>query len=155
MRKIIRPHLEQGSPLATESWLDLEALTQVEVTSEDAEHPIESALSARAAGWRAQNPGEQSIRLLFDKPQRLKCIRLLFREEKQTRTQEFVLRWTTVGAGPPREIVRQQFHFCPAGATAETEEYQVQLENVVTLELVIIPNLGGGTYASVAELRVA
>ena len=35
------------------------------------------------------------------------------------------------------------------------EEYQVELENVAALELAIIPNLSGGSYASLAQLRLA
>ena len=50
-------------------WLDLERLAQVEITSENAKHPIESALiSDRGTGWRAAQPGKQTIRLIFDQP---------------------------------------------------------------------------------------
>ena len=95
MRKQISPQPQRESPSANTSWLDLEALARVEVTSEDAAHPIESALlTVGATGWRAESPGEQTVRLLFDAPQRLRRIRLLFREEKEARTQEFVLRWS-------------------------------------------------------------
>ena len=45
----------------------MEGLAEVEITSEDADHPIESALlPGRASGWRAAGPGKQTIRLLFD-----------------------------------------------------------------------------------------
>ena len=48
-------------------WLDLERLAQVDITSESAEHPIESALIPdRGSGWRAARPGKQTIRLIFD-----------------------------------------------------------------------------------------
>src|SRR5947199_10521369 len=96
MRKRITSKPQRESPSANTSWLDLEALARVEVTSEDAAHPIESALlTIGALGWRAECPGEQTIRLVFEAPQRLRRIRLLFREEKETRTQEFVLRWSS------------------------------------------------------------
>ena len=46
----------------------------MEVTSEDAAHPIESALlPGSASGWRAAAPGTQTIRLLFIRPQRLEA----------------------------------------------------------------------------------
>ena len=119
-------------------------------------HPIESALlTIGATGWRAESPGEQTIRLLFEAPQRLRRIRLLFREEKEARTQEFVLRWSPTADGSSRDIVRQQYHFSPSGATEEIEEYRVEFEDVTALELTIIPNLSGGSYASLAQLRLA
>src|SRR5438067_9191119 len=111
MRKRITSKPQRESPSAHTSWLDLEALARVEGTSEDAAHPIESALlTVGAAGWRAQSPGEQTIRLLFEPPQRLRRIRLLFREAKDTRTQEFVLRWSPTTENSWRDVVRQQYH---------------------------------------------
>jgi hypothetical protein len=156
MRKQIISLPQRESPSANTRWLDLEALARVEVTSEDAAHPIESALlTVGATGWRAESPGEQTVRLLFEAPQRLRRIRLLFREEKETRTQEFVLRWSPTTESSWRDIVRQQYHFSPSGATEEIEEYQVELEDVAALELTITPNLNGGSYASLAQLRLA
>lgn len=156
MRKRIGALPRPERPPGNTSWLDLEAVARVEVTSEDAEHPIESALlTIGATGWRAQSPGEQTIRLLFEAPQRLRRIRLLFREDKETRTQEFILRWSPTADALSRDVVRQQYHFSPAGATEELEDYRVELEDVVTLELTIIPNLSGGSYASLAQLRLA
>ena len=96
MRKQIINQGSQGiSPADDQDWLDVEHLVQVELTSEDAEHPIESALIVnRGSGWRAQQPGEQTIRLLFDKPRRISRIQLAFQEDERERTQEFVLRWS-------------------------------------------------------------
>ncbi len=72
MRKRIIQQDSQGtSPDDEQDWLDVEDLVQVELTSEDAEYPIEPALIMSAgSGWRAQHPGKQTIRLLFDRPQR-------------------------------------------------------------------------------------
>src|SRR5216683_1819388 len=54
-------------PHSQEKWLDLQKIARVEITSEDPNFPIESALSAGAgAGWRAANPGEQIIRIVLD-----------------------------------------------------------------------------------------
>ena len=157
MRKRISPQPQRESPSANTAWLDLEALARVEVTSEDAAHPIESALlTVGATGWRAQSPGEQTIRLLFDCAQSVRRIRLVFREENEARTQEFVLRWSPTVDGSSREILRQQYHFSLSGATEEIEDYRVQLEDVVALEITIIPNISGvDAYASLAELRLA
>ena len=156
MRKRIGSQPQRESPAANSGWLDLEAVARVEVTSEDAAHPIESALlTVGAIGWRAESPGEQTVRLLFEAPQRLRRIRLLFREENEARTQEFILRWSPTTENSWRDVVRQQYHFSPSGATEEFEEYRVELEEVAALELTIIPNLSGGSYASLMQLRLA
>jgi hypothetical protein len=49
-------------------------------------------------GWRAAEFGAQIIRLIFDEPQRLERISLVFEETETERTQEFVLRsrWRTL-----------------------------------------------------------
>src|SRR5450755_4096880 len=64
-----------------EGWLDLEHAAAVEVTSEDKDYPAESAFVSRdAQGWRAAAPGSQTLRLVFDEPQKLRCISLAFEE---------------------------------------------------------------------------
>jgi hypothetical protein len=77
-------------------------------------------------------------------------------EDRQERTQEFVLRWPPDGGRSYREIVRQRYNFSPPGATREVEDYTIDLDGVTTLELKIIPDISGGSaLASLAELRVA
>jgi hypothetical protein len=138
-------------------WLDLERLAQVEITSESAEHPIEAALMPnRGPGWRAAQPGKQTIRLIFDHPVSIGRILLRFDEEKQGRTQEFVLRWLPQGEHSSREIVRQQYTFSPPATNQEIEDYSVKLNGVTTLELEIVPDIsGGGAYAALAQMRLA
>lgn len=156
MRKRIMNQGTQDVSLSDQQWLNVEHLAQVEVTSEDAAHPIESALIPSAgAGWRAGQPGQQTIRLLFDEPQRIKRIRLVFQEDEQERTQQFVLRWSSDGGQSYREIVRQQYHFSPPGTTSEYEDYTVELDGLTVLELSIVPEISGvPAYASLAQLRV-
>jgi hypothetical protein len=156
-KRIIHPGTQGASPDDYQGWLDVEHLVQVELTSEDAEHPIESALVMNAgSGWRAQQPGEQTIRLLFDKPHRISRIQLLFQEDERERTQEFVLRWSRDGGTSCREVVRQQFNFSPPGITRELEDYVVDLDGLMMLELSIIPDIsGGGTRAALTQLRLA
>jgi hypothetical protein len=63
------------------SGLDLANLGMVEITSEDEAYPIECALQlGERRGWRAAEAGPQILRLLFDQPQRLKRIWLVFEE---------------------------------------------------------------------------
>src|SRR4029079_2374178 len=110
MQKRLVDAREQRS-VTEESWLDLEAMAEVELTSEDPARPIEGALLPnRQAGWRAAEPGSQSIRLLFHQPQRLRRIRLRFDETGAERTQEVNLSWSPEGGRPARGIVRQHKH---------------------------------------------
>jgi len=157
MRKRIITPVQQETASLDQDWLNMEGLAEVEITSEDAGHPIESALlPGRASGWRAAGPGKQTIRLLFANPQRLRRIRLNFVEPRTERTQEYVLRWSPDGGQSYREIVRQQWNFSPQGATSETEDLHVELSAVTVLELSIIPDISGGNaFASLAQLRLA
>ena len=134
-------------------WLDLEHVATVEVTSEDHDFPVESSLSIEPRqGWRAAEPGAQTIRLLFDEPQEIRCISLVFEEDEVNRTQEFVLR----SGGPFREIVRQQWNFSAPSSTREVEEYRVELSDVTLLELTIVPDIeGGAACASLKSLLLA
>ena len=105
-----------------QNWLDLENLSEAEVTSEDALHPIESALKpGEGPGWRASESGQQTVRLLFDKPLQVRHIRLVFKEDEQDRTHEFVLRWSSDNGRSYREIVRQQYNFSSPHNTLEIE----------------------------------
>jgi hypothetical protein len=140
-----------------EGWLDIERAAVVEVTSEDKDFPVESAFAAGdAPGWRAAASGSQTIRLIFDHPQRLSCVSLIFEEDETGRTQEFVLRWSSDEGSTLKEIVRQQWNFSPPESIREVEEYQVDLYNVNVLELVIKPDIGGGVArASLKNLRLS
>ena len=144
MRKWIAPPKPPPAH-AQEDWLDLERAATVEVTSEDKDFPIESSLSIEERqGWRAAEPGVQTIRLVFDQPQELRRISLVFEEDEVTRTQEFVLRASSSPGGPFREIVRQQWNFSAPTAMREVEDYYVELSAVIVLELTIVPDISGG-----------
>jgi len=157
MRKRIIAPVQHETASPNLEWLNVEGLAEVEITSEDEAHPIESALlPGRSPGWRAAVPGKQTIRLLFARPQRLQRIWLNFEEPLAERTQEYVLRWSPDDGQSFREIVRQQWNFSPQGATSETEDHHVELPAVTVLELSIIPDTGGGNaFASLAQLRLA
>lgn len=158
MRKSIMAQAPQVTSIfVQEEWLDIESLARVEVTSEHPDHPIESALTLEGKlGWLADQPGEQAIRLIFDQPQRIRQIHLLFDETEQERTQEFGLRWLPSGESSYREILRQQFSFSPPDTTRETENYAVDLDAVAALELIIVPDISGQkALARLAQLRVA
>jgi len=157
MRKRIITPVQRGASPPDEHWLDLASVAEVEITSEDAAHPIECALlPGRGSGWRAAGPGKQTIRLLFGRPQRLRRIWLNFVEPASERTQEYSLRWSPDDGQSFREIVRQQWNFSPQGATSETEDHRVELSGVTVLELSIVPDTSGGNaVASLTQLRLA
>ncbi len=147
---------EGGTGHPSDSWIDLDDVAEVEITSEDPDHPIENALvGTDADGWQAAGPGPQTIRLIFGKPQDIRRIQLEFRDIGVERTQEFVLRWSP-GAGEGMEIVRQQWNFSPAGSTSQTGDFTVELPAVAALELSITPDIAGGeAAATLKRLRVA
>jgi len=157
MRKRLITAVPQAGTLHDEGWLVLDPIAVIEVTSEEKDYPVESALvSGELRGWRAADAGVQTVRLIFDKPQRLTRIALVFEETETERTQEFVLRWSRDGGRSFREIVRQQWSFNLPNTVREVEEYQVGLSDVTVLELVIVPDISRGlARASLKSLRVS
>jgi hypothetical protein len=157
MRKRLITPISQDAPRPDEGWLNLDHAASVEVTSEQKDYGIDAALvSGETQGWRAAVSGAQTVRLIFDKPQRLTRISLVFEETGTERTQEFVLRWSGDGGRSFREIVRQQWNFSPPNSIREVEEYRVEVSDVTVLELVIVPDISRGTArASLKSLRLS
>ncbi len=157
MRKSLIAQIPQDAPLRDQAWMDVDRIASVEVSSEESDYPIESALLLEGKiGWRAANPGVQTIRLIFDEPQKLRRILLVFEDTENSRTQEFVLRWSPDIQYSSREIVRQQWNFSPPDSVRETENYVLELSGVKVLELMIIPDKSGGEVrASLMSLRLA
>jgi hypothetical protein len=147
----------QGIQSHDEGWLDLDRAGVVEVTSEDKDYPVESALvSGEMLGWRAAESGTQTIRLIFDEPQRLKRIALVFEEIQTQRTPAFVLQCSGDGGRSFREIVRQQWNFSPPNSIREVDEYRVELSGVSVLALVIVPDISRGSApASLKSFRLS
>ena len=114
MRKRIVPLQQAPGSDREGDWLDLGAIAEVEITSEDPKHPIEFALiPGEEGGWRANAPGRQVIRLLFSPAQRITHVQLHFEEKSVARTQEYALSWSPQIGEPCREIVRQQWNYLP------------------------------------------
>jgi hypothetical protein len=155
MRKRIIKQGVQKVPETEQNWLNMDMVAQAEITSEDEAHPFEAALIGGGGGWQAAEAGEQMLRLLFDTPQRLTRIFLIFQEDQQERTQEFRLRWCDNGQ-QYHDIARQQYNFSLPDSIVEVEDFHVDLNNVTALELCIIPNISGGNArASLAEWSIA
>ena len=156
MRKRLIKPTPPGARLDRDHRLDLTTAALVEITSEDKNYPIESALiPGESKGWRASGPGIHTIRLIFDRPQKIKRISLVFEEKETSRTQEFVLRWSSDRERGLREFVRQQWNFSPPHSTTEVEEYRLELSDVAVLEITITPDIAGGVArASLNSLAV-
>jgi hypothetical protein len=142
----------------SDTWLDLEAIADVQITSEDAAFPIENALGSPTTGWRAATTGPQVIRLVFHTPQTIRRIQLHIVDQESERSQELSL--TATLEDGPREVVRQQWNFSPNGTTEELEDYRVELNGVTALELKIDPDRSHDPrqsrhVASLKRLRLA
>jgi len=157
MRKTIILQAAENNPYSDLEFLDLESLAQVEITSECEQHPIEAALiEGLESGWQAVLPGEQTIRIIFDQPQTIQHILLMFDEHEQLRTQEFILLYSAGDDPSFHEILRQQYHFSPPTTTREIEHYNVNLNQLKVLELRITPDISGGVAcAKLKQLRLA
>jgi hypothetical protein len=137
------------------SWLDVRTLSRIEATSEDSRYPIKSAFEMDGHGWRAVEVGEQTIRLIFDNPQRIKRIQLCFMESDVERTQQFTLLWSPDQTGEMRPLIEQEWNFSPPGSTVELETYETDLAGVQILQLVISPGSGSGNdVATMASCRI-
>jgi hypothetical protein len=154
MRKTIGDNAGPN-PAGEMTWLNLDVLADVEVTSEAPDRPIEHALrGSDTEGWQAAAPGPQTIRILFHAPTTLRRIDLWFEEHSAARTQEFVLRWSGFDGRAWEEIVRQSYTFS-TGTANEYESYGVNLSGVKILELSIIPDIRGeGAIATLKRWRV-
>jgi len=159
MRKAVLTENAEEAVRQAESWLHLERIASVEISSEDASFPIEHALAeVGTGGWRASTPGPQRIRLIFDEPQTIRRIQLHFVEKDAERSQEF---WLLAMMGDElRDVVRQQWNFSPGGTTEEREDYKVDLTGVSALELRIDPDRShdpqqSRSVATLESLRLA
>ena len=131
-------------------WLDLDAVAEVAIVAG-------GRRVARVPGfWSAESPGEQTIEIRFHHRRPVRRLRVVSSEVKESRTQEMTI-WASLRGGERhREVLRQQVNFSPNGATEHVEEYAVQLEDVSTIQLRIVPSIDGRpAVARVSELRVA
>jgi hypothetical protein len=155
VRKTILGRDDHPAISSNDEWFGVEAIAGIGVTSETDDAPVENVLGPdRETGWRAGEPGPQIIRITFSGPTKIRRIQLVFRESQFTRTQQFTLRCTVIDRGQ-REVIRQQWTFSPQASTEELEDYRVTVDEVVVLELAIIPDISdGGAHASLHRLRI-
>ena len=135
---------------ADDRWLDREALADVTII-------VGGERVARSPhGWSADCPGEQMIEIRFRHSTSVSRLRVVSWEVDQSRTQEMTI-WACLRRGEGhREVMRQRFTFRPGGATAQVEEYALQLTEVSALQVRIVPCIDGRrAVARVSELRIA
>ncbi|MGE3540003.1 MAG: hypothetical protein AB7N91_21525 [Candidatus Tectimicrobiota bacterium] len=138
------------SPVSSESQarsLDIAAIATVYVTSEEASAPIEHAFDEQrgpgGSRWLASEPGEQTLLLAFDTPQRIRQVSLEIEETAVSRTQELQLAVSHDGGQSYRELRRQDYTFSPPGTTFEREDWVVRVDGVTHLRLWLQPDKGG------------
>jgi hypothetical protein len=143
-------HAPGAGPGGDVEWLDLEVVADGIITCAD------ERVARAPRSWSAECPGEQTIEIRFRHRTSVRRLRVVCAEVDQPRTQEMTI-WASLRGGEGhREVVRQQFNFSPHGATEEVEEYALQLDEVSTIQLRIVPSIDGRpAVARVIELRVA
>jgi hypothetical protein len=146
LRKQIVANPPRG-PVPLPGEIQIADVATVQVTSEDAAHPIDHAFDqSRGPGgtrWVAEAPGEQSVTLLFDRPQTIRKIGIEVEELGVSRTQELALSISSDGGRTYRELLRQEFNFSPPATSFERELWSVSADAVTHLRLDIKPDKGG------------
>jgi hypothetical protein len=137
-------------PVHDGPWLDIGKVADVTITCSG------RRVSPAPGAWTAHAPGEQLIDVRFRQPTAVRRIRIVSSEAERSRTQEMTI-WASLLRGERhREVVRQQFNFSPGGATRQIEDYAVELNDVSSIQLRIVPSIDGTpATASVEELRIA
>ena len=109
-----------------------------------------------ASGRLWDYPGEQMIEIRFHHRIPVRRLRVVSSDLAESRTQEMTI-WVSLRGGEQhREVVRQQFNFSPSGATVQVEEYALQLEDVSTIQVRMVPRIDGRrAVARVSKLHVA
>ena len=146
MRKQVVPK-RPGESAPFEAEITIRDVATVQVTSEEAHHPIDNAFDhhQRTGGsrWIADEPGEQTVTLLFDSPQTIRKVGLEVEELVVSRTQELSVSVSSDGGRTYRELWRQEFNFSPPGHEFEREVWSTSVEAVTHLRLEIKPDKGG------------
>lgn len=142
MRKEILDSGTLNSRSATTGELDIVNIATVQLTSEDAEHPIENAFNQQQGGsyWAAATSGSQTITLVFDQPQVIRKIQLEIEELEASRTQVLQISVSRNGGESFEKVIEQDYTFSPPGTTLQREDWTVNLEQVTHFRLNIQPD---------------
>jgi hypothetical protein len=132
----------------------------VQVSSEQGNYPIDNVFDSRrgpgGSRWIADEPGEQTLILVFDRPQTIRRVSLEVEELSVSRTQELSASVSSDGGRTYRELVRQEFTFSPPSTSFEREVWSVVAEGVTHLRIDIKPDKGGRVgQATLTSLSLA
>ena len=148
MRKRMLHREDETRTPSSPRGLDVADVATVLTTSESKDFPIDNAFDGTkgpgATRWLAAQPGPQTLILEFDEPQNVREITLEIEECEAHRTQELSLSVSSDGGDGYRELLRQEFHFSPSGATFEREAWPVEANGVTHLRLWISPDKDRG-----------
>jgi hypothetical protein len=158
LRKQIVPR-RSNEPISLAGEISIADVATVQVTSEDADHPIDNAFDHnRGPGgsrWIGDGPGAQTVILLFDSPQTIRKIGVEIEELAVSRTQELSGSVSSDGRRTCRALVRQEFNFSPPGTSFERELWFTSEGAVTHLRLEIKPDKGGrGGQATLTSLTL-
>ena len=144
-KQVVPKRSSQSAPFEGE--ISIADVATVQVTSEQADHPIDNAFDHnRGPGgsrWIAGGPGDQTVILLFDSPQTIRKIGVEVEELAVSRTQELSVSVSSDGGRTYRELVRQEFNFSPPSTSFERELWSAPAGAVTHLRLEIKPDKGG------------
>ena len=66
----------------------------------------------------------------------------------------FTLQWSKGKTDALRPLFQQQWNFSPSGSTRQIEDYEVDLDSVWVLQVVIDPDIAGGTSRCLSRERI-
>ena len=77
-------------------------------------------------------------------------------EPDTERTQQFTLQWSTDQTGAMRPLIQQEWNFSPTESIIQFEDYEVDLDGVQSLQLIVSPETKlGAAVATMASWRLA
>ncbi len=159
LRKQVIPKPSRD-PAPLEGEIPIADVATVQVTSEQADHPIDHAFDrSRGPGgsrWVAGAPGEQSVTLLFDSPQTIRRIAVEVEELAVGRTQELALSVSSDGGRPIESSSGRSSTSAHRARASSASSGRSPSDAVTHLRLDIKPDKGGRVgLASLTSLSVA
>ncbi len=160
MRKEIVDSETLSTQSETTGKLDIVNMATVQLTSEDADHPIENAFNQQhgkgATYWAAATSGSQTITLVFDQPQVIGRIQLEIEEVEVNRTQVLQISVSRNGGQTFEKVLEQDYTFSLPGTTFQREDWTVNLEQITHFRLTIQPDRDHhGAIAKLSSLSLA
>ena len=129
---MIRKELTRQPGGKEEGWLDLVRCATFEVTSEEAAHPLENALTPDSGKWIASTPASKSF---GSHSMKRRTFRGSFYCSKRLPLLEARSCSCLAAGGTSTWQEGVRFNFSPPNTTQERENFTVWLERVATLEL--------------------